>query len=201
MATNLATGLRAAAAVAAVVALASCAAEAPVRRSAEYLDEATGATVTRASQPLVLYSEDPARAANARDYIYAAPLSVNQSGRHAWWLWLALWSSIDRGATDGELAQGELDGIQLLVDGEPMELDLAAGVASVPGIGRVPYEAPVATAKVILVPLTESQVARIGRAQAVELRVRRAGEGTQAWQPWSGDGGSLKAFAAVAATG
>jgi len=72
--------------VAAVAALlASCGTGAPNRRAADYLDGTTGATISRVDQLFILFSDDPARAANARDYLSAAPLAVNQGGRRSWW--------------------------------------------------------------------------------------------------------------------
>ena len=185
-------------AVVAAVLLASCGTVAPNRRAAEYLDESTGATITRVEEPLILFSDDPAHAANARDYIQAAPLAVNQAGKHSWWLWLGLWSTIDRGASPGGVQRADVAGILLLVDGEPMELDIGARAESIPGLGRLPYATPVATARNILLPLTASQVTRLSRASSVAIRTEMTGGGTLLWQPWTRSG-SWQNFAELAA--
>ncbi len=158
-----------AAAVAAAL-VASCGTAEPGRRAGEYLDDATGATLTRVEQPFLLFSDDPARAANARDYLSAAPLAVNQSGRRSWWLWLGLWSTIDRGVSVGDPQLADVTAIQLIVDGEPMELDLGARVDRIPGVTTVPYAAPVATARSFILPLTGSQVTRLGRGTSILIR-------------------------------
>lgn len=176
-----------AAAVAAAL-VASCGTADPVRRPGEYLDDATGATITRVEQPFVLFSDDPARAANARDYISAAPLAVNQSGRRSWWLWLGLWSTIDRGVSVGDARLADVAAIQLIVDGEPMELDLGGRVDRIPGVTTIPYAAPVATARPFILPLTGSQVTRLGRGTSILIRTELAGGAALLWEPWIGSG-------------
>lgn len=186
-----------AAAVAAAL-VASCGTAEPGRRAGEYLDDATGATLTRVEQPFLLFSDDPARAANARDYLSAAPLAVNQSGRRSWWLWLGLWSTIDRGVSVGDPQLADVTAIQLIVDGEPMELDLGARVDRIPGVTTVPYAAPVATARSFILPLTGSQVTRLGRGTSILIRTELTGGAALLWEPWIGSG-NWTGFAELAA--
>lgn len=169
---------------AAAVLAVSCATDAPNRRTAEYLDEATGATITRVSEPFLLASDDPARAANARDYIHAAPLAVNQGGRRSYWLWLGVWSTIDRGASAGEAQPADITAIQLIVDGEPMDLDMGARVERIPGVTRLPYAAPVDTARAVVLPLTASQVSRLGRGSRILIHTAMSSDPSLLWQPW-----------------
>lgn len=183
----------------ATVLVVSCGTSASIERSASYLDDSTGATVTRVERPFTLFSDDPGRAANARDYMDAAPLAVNQSGKRSWWLWLGLWSTIDRGVSVGEAQLADLVGIQLLVDGEPMELDMAAVADRVPGVTSLPYRAPVATARTLVFPLTASQVTRLGNGTNILVRTELAGGAALLWQPWVG-GTSWNPFADIAAT-
>ena len=168
--------------------LASCGTDAPGRRATSYLDEKTGATITHVEKPLVLFSDDPARAANARDYIYAAPLSVNQSGKRSWWLWLGLWSTLDRGAAVGDDQRPDIVAIQLLVDGEPMELDIGTRADSIQGVGHLPYTTPVATARNILLPLTGSQATRLSRGARIAIHTEMTSGAALLWQPWIGTG-------------
>ena len=162
--------------------LASCGTGAPGRRATGYLDEKTGTTITYVEQPISLFSDDPARAANARDYIYAAPLSVNQAGKRSWWLWLGLWSTIDRGAAAGDDQRPDIAAIQLLVDGEPMELDIGTRADSIPGLGRLPYTTPVATARNILLPLTGSQVTRLSRGASIVIHTEMTSGAALLWR-------------------
>lgn len=189
---------RMSAAVLAAVLLASCGSGAPNRRAAEYLDESTSATITRAESPIVLYSEDPARAANARDYLYLAPLVVNQSGRRTCWLWLGAWSTIDRGAAGGDAQRAVIADVTLIVDGEPMELAMAERNGQIPGIGQLPYATPVATATDIILPLTGSQLERLSHAGGILVYTRMADGETLQWRPWLRNGAPT-AFADLAA--
>lgn len=183
------SGAQAAAAVViAAVLVASCGTAAPARRATEYLDDSTSATITRVDQPFLFFSDDPARAANARDYLNAAPLAVNQAGKRSWWLWLGLWSTIDRGITVGDARLGDIQGVQLIIDGEPMDLDMGGRVERIPGVTRPPYEAPVPTARNLVVPLTGSQVARLSRGTSVVLRTEMTSGPALLWQPWTGSG-------------
>lgn len=181
--------------------LASCAGGAPDRPTSEYIEESTGATITRVAGPMVLFSDDPAFAANARDYLYAAPLAVNQSGQRSWWLWLGLWSTIDRAVSIGEIAPEDIVGFLLLADGEPMELDAGARVAAIPGVPRLPYATPVATARNFFLPLTRSQAARLGNARELAIRTESAHRATRTWQRWGGDESALRDFAEATGAG
>ena len=179
------------------MALASCGTVETGPRATEYLDEATGATITRVEAPFTFYSDDPSRAANARDYLDAAPLAVNQAGRYSWWLWLGVWSTIDRGASGGDAQLADIAAIQLIIDGEPMELDMHARTDRIPDGGPLPYTATV-PARNILLPLTGSQVARLGRAASISMRTEMADGEVRHWQSWVRRG-SWTGFAELAA--
>jgi hypothetical protein len=93
--------------------------------------------------------------------------------------------------------------IILVVDGEPMELDLGTRVDAIPGVARLPYEAPVATARTILLPLSRTQVSRLSRAASISMRTGMVGGGALDWQAWPVSGsaagaGSWAEFAALA---
>lgn len=169
--------------------LAACGSGTPGQRPAEYLDAATSATITRASSPITLYSEDPARAANARDYLGLAPLVVNRSGARSAWLWLGPWSTIDRGVTRGDAQRMDFAEVTLLVDGEPMELDMSRRSSDVAGVGELPYATPVGTGTYIVLPLTGSQLARLSRAVNLRLHTTTAGGERSLWQPWARSNG------------
>lgn len=171
--------LRAAGALVLALVVAGCAGQRPV----EYLDARTGATVTGSGAPLVLFAEDPARAAHARDWLHLATVAVNQSGRLTHWVWLAQWSSIDR-AIIGDPEVPRISTVQLLLDDEPMELDFASAVDALPGASEIPYAPPVPTARIRLVPLTASQAARIARARQVAVRSEMTTGPAVLWELW-----------------
>jgi hypothetical protein len=146
----------------------------------------------------VLASDDPARAANSRDYVYAAPFAVSQAGKRSWWLWLGVWSTIDRGVSPGgEPSQPDISAVVLLVDGEPMELDMGARAESIPGLAQMPYAAPVSTARNILLPLSRSQVNRLAGAASIDVRTEMGDSGALLFQAWA-ENGSWQDFAQLA---
>ena len=179
------------------MALVSCTTVESVPRATEYLDEASGATITRVETPFRFYSDDPSRAANARDYLDAAPLALNRSGKYSWWLWLGVWSTIDRGVSGGDAQLADIAAIQLIVDGEPMDLDMQARTDRIPGGEPLPYAATV-PASATLLPLTGSQVARLGRAASISIRTEMADGEARHWQSWV-RGGSWTNFAELVA--
>ncbi len=97
----------------------------PVGVPSDYLDDATGATITRVDQPFVLFSDDPARAANARDYI-SRGAAGGQPVRQALLVAVArpLEQHRPRRVRRGRPAGRTSRRVQLIVDGEPMELDM-----------------------------------------------------------------------------
>ena len=68
----------------------------PPMTHAEYQDEATGVTGSMMMKPMTFYSEDPRLATNARDFASLGALEVNRVGERSYYLWLGLWSTIDR---------------------------------------------------------------------------------------------------------
>jgi len=85
--------LAACATVALCVVLAACS-FAPARPP-EYLDPDTAASVTTVTTPIVFARAHQDVAANARQYVTAAAVSVNRSGHYEYVLLVYLWSTVD----------------------------------------------------------------------------------------------------------
>jgi hypothetical protein len=64
----------------------------------QYLDPVTAATVRTVAEPLVYAHEEPAIAANARDYLSLGAIEVNSMGTRRHFLAAVSWSTIDRHA-------------------------------------------------------------------------------------------------------
>jgi len=79
-----------------------------------------------------------------------------------------------------------------------MELDVGARLERIPGVTRLPYAAPVDTARTFILPLTGSQVTRLGRGTSILIRTELAGGAALLWQPWIGSG-NWTGFADLAA--
>jgi hypothetical protein len=65
----------------------------------EYLDEKTAVTLTVADKPLVFAHERPELAAHSREYVTLAAAAVNHSGAVDYYLFVYLWSTVDKRAS------------------------------------------------------------------------------------------------------
>jgi len=162
----------------ALVAIAACSSS--PQHLAGKLDPLTGVTVTRAKSPLVLYRENSARAAYARDFVYVGPLTVNRMGSYNHYLWLGIWSSI----TNQQLSD-QRDGFESIVifaDGEPLRLELEGWTLSSIGVSRPVYDKPTATAADAYYPVTMDQIRVI--AEARDIRLLTGGPRAASYEPW-----------------
>ncbi len=180
--------------------LAGCAA--PRGRSAEmrdYLEEATGTSVTHVTTPAAFMHGEPGLASRGRDYVYLAPLAVSRGGEHSSWLWLGVWSTVDRQARDDTAAPLVLGSLQIVADDEPMDLEVQAVESRPAGLGRIPYETPVAPAQELMAQVTRTQLQRLGRASALALVDRPPDGVARRWRADDGAIAMLKLFAEEAA--
>jgi len=153
------------------VALAACSSSAPL--TMQSLDTGTGATVMRATVPLILYSDNSAYAAHARDFVYLGPVEVNRMGTSSHYLWLGIWSTI----RDEERLSPDRNGFEsviLFVDGEPFPLEFAGSTLDAIGVSQPVYVKPVASADDAYYHVTLNQVRRLAAADSIDLRVGAA---------------------------
>jgi hypothetical protein len=174
----------------ALLLLSGCSASLPV--ISEKLDPATGATVTHGRTPLVLYSDNSAKAAYARDFVYIGPLAVNRMGEHHYFLWLGIWSSMD---DQGMSEQRDgFDTVVIYADGEPLSLNIEGWTLSSIGVSEPIYNRPTATAADAYYPVTMDQIRLI--AAATDVRLRTAGPRARSYEPWDSQ---AQAFAGMQA--
>lgn len=176
----------------AVLVLGGCAATSQQDNTHEYLDQSTGITVTALAHPIIFFHEQPAVAANARDYLYVGPVEMNQMGKRAYYLWFGQWSSIDR-ALAGEKNDIEIKEIVLLLDGMPMELNDTLAPYDKSRIIKPPYRTPVTSLRDSYIRVSRDQLNKIGTADHVSVRIGQ-GNNADTYQLWSGN---LKAFGAI----
>jgi len=144
------------------------------------MDPLTGVTVTRSPAPLVLYRDNSARAAYARDFVYVAPLSVNRMGNYNHYLWLGIWSSMS-----SQQLTDQRDGFESIVifaDGEPLRLELEGWTLSSIGVSRPVYNKPTATAADAYYPVTLDQIRLIAEARDIQLHT--GGPRAASYEPW-----------------
>ena len=118
----------------------------------EFLDAGTAATVTYAGAAAAAVPGSTPLAAHARDYLSLGALRVNQSGERRYWLWVGAWSTLDRGVRVAPEPEAALESLQLLLDGEPLEIEVQSLTKQVPGITELPYATPVAAHDTWILP-------------------------------------------------
>ena len=162
----------------AALAMAACATtERPVK---DGLDLLTGVTVTYSNTPLVVYRENPSRAAHARNYVSLGPIEVNKSGAYKYYLWLGIWSTLQ---TDNRIEQQDgFESIVLIADGEPLLLDIAGWTPEAIETSAPVYPKPVASSLDAYYRVTADQIRVI--AEASDLLLRTTGPSPREFGLW-----------------
>lgn len=146
----------------------------------ETLDMTTGVTITTSRTPIVLYRDTPARAAYARQLLHLGPIEVNRSGDYRYFLWLGIWTT-DQAPGLADERDG-FESIVLLVDGEPLNLELAGWTPSAIGASAPVYVKPVASAADAYYAVTLDQIRFL--AAAADLRLRTTGAAPSEYLTW-----------------
>ena len=158
--------------------LASCSATGPLVE--ESFDPGNGATVLRATKPLVLYRDNSAYAAFARDFVYLGPVEVNSMGSYDYYLWLGVWSTMrDNRLTD---VRDGFETVVLLADGQPIPLEFSGWTLDTIGVTQPVYVKPVAGAADAYYRVTIDQIRLIAAAREIDLRV--GGAGVRSYGMW-----------------
>lgn len=171
--------------------LVSCSSGGPLVE--QQLDGVTGVTVTRSTAPMVLYRDNSAYAAHARDYVYLGPVEVNRMGTNSYFLWLGIWSTMR-----DEVRSAERDGFEsviLYADGEPLPLELAGWTLDAIGVSEPVYAKPVASAADAYYQVTIDQIRLIAESGEIRLRVGTAQPKSYAlWDKQGSANASMRAF-------
>jgi hypothetical protein len=138
----------------------------------EKLDMGTGVTVTHATAPIVLYRDNSAYAAHARDYVYLGPVQINRMGDYSYFLWLGIWSTISD--ADRSYERDGFESITLFADGEPLQLELVGWTLESIGVSEPVYVKPVASAADAYYRVTIDQIRLIANAREIELHAGTA---------------------------
>ena len=126
--------------IVAILTLVGCASSPAVN---EKLDPNTGVTITYSGTPLVLYRDDPSRAAFARNYVHVGPIQVNRSGSYRYYLWLGIWNTMQ--VADISEHRDGFESIIIFADGEPLTLELAGWTPESIGASEATYIKPLAS--------------------------------------------------------
>ncbi len=133
----------------------------------ERLDLGTGVTVTHATAPIMLYRDNSAYAAHARDYVYLGPVEINRMGEYSYYLWFGIWSTISD--ADRSYRRDGFESITVYVDGEPLQLELVGWTLESIGVSEPVYIKPVASAADAYYRVTIDQIRLIANARDIEV--------------------------------
>lgn len=146
----------------------------------EHLDPGTGATITRASTPFVMYRDMSARSAFGREYVYVGPVQVNNMGERRHYLWLGIWGTSDAAHRGDTMANFE--SIVIYADGEPLSLEVKGWTPGSIGASDSVYVQPVASALGGYYRVTIDQLRLI--AESHDLEIRAGTLQPQRFFPW-----------------
>jgi len=156
--------------VLAMLGLTACATStAPV---SEVLDPLTAVTATYSNSPLIVYRDNHSRAAFSKNYVSIGPLEINKSGTYNYYLWLGIWSTLQ--TNDPTEQQDGFESVVLLVDGEPLLLDLVGWTPASIGTSEPVYPKPFATSLDAYYRITADQVRLIANSSDIVLRTTGA---------------------------
>jgi hypothetical protein len=173
-----------------VLLISACSSSTPL--IADQLDPVTGVTVTRSTVPLVLYRDNSAQAAYARDFVYVGPLQINRMGEYSHFLWLGIWSSL--AGQDVSNQRDGFDSIVIFADGEPLRLELQGWTLASIGVSETIYDKPTASAADAYYAVTMDQIRVI--AQARDIRLRSGETRAESYEPWDSQTRALSAMRA-----
>ena len=156
----------------------------------EKLDPVTSATVMFSPTPLIMYRDDPAHAAHARNFVSIGPLEVNRSGQYQYFLWLGIWNT-NHSASIDDHREG-FDSILIFVDGEPLQLDVGGWTPEAIGASEPVYPKPVASAIDAYYPVTADQIRLIARSSSIELRT--TGFSPRTFEAWDEQTAARESF-------
>jgi hypothetical protein len=134
----------------------------------ERMDSETGATITRASAPFVMYRDMSAKSAFGREYVYVGPVQVNNMGERRHYLWLGIWGTSDSADRSDTMANFET--IVFYADGEPLNLEVTGWTPGVIGASDSVYVQPVASALGGYYRVTTDQLRLIAASRDLEIR-------------------------------
>lgn len=171
--------------------LAACSTSGPLVE--QKLDAVTGVTVTRSTSPTVLYRDNSAYAAHARDYVYMGAVEINRMGANSYYLWLGIWSTMQDDKRSAE--RDGFDTVIIYADGEPLPLELAGWTLDAIGVSEPVYVKPVASAADAYYRVTVDQIRLIAESSDIQLRVGTTRPKSYAlWDKQGSANASIRAF-------
>jgi hypothetical protein len=155
--------------------LAGCAADGPLESALD----AKGRTEVRATSILTLARPTPRYSEAARDYLYLAPVEVNEMGARRQYLWLGFATTVDHAWLWAE--RSEPTTLVLVFDGVPVALPLSAWDVLPAGFGT-----PAPTYEARRARVTLDELGRLTTAGAVEVHLVAPDGTRESFSLWRG---------------
>lgn len=135
----------------------------------EYLDEATGATISAVDRPLVFARDRSERAANQRDYVTLVAATVNRGGARTYVLIAYIWSTLDP-----RYEPAHIDPESLIIVGDDRRIRLNANGKSSADLGVARgIDAPQGrAAKPLAFPTDPDTLRFIAAARTLEVQAK-----------------------------
>jgi hypothetical protein len=156
--------------------LAGCASEAPLESSLD----SQGRTEVRATSVLTLARPTPRFSEAARDYLYLAPVEVNEMGLRRHYLWLGLATTVDRAWLWAESSEPAT--LVLVLDDVPIALPLAPWDAAAPG-----FTTAAPTYSTLRAQVTLDELERLATASAIRIELVSTTGAREPFALWRGE--------------
>ncbi len=165
----------------------------------QFLDDASGVTISRARTPLAFAHGERRYSVSGRDYLYLGPVETDRQGVHEYYLWVGTGTTLDRGYLAPTTAAPRT--LYLRLRGEWMELELHPWAERVPERAAAhPYRTPVAMRSELAARVTRDQLELMTQEPLASVRVVDADGRAADYERWD-RGPAWPGFAAAAADG
>lgn len=173
-----ATSSRRGAIAVATLLLAGCATSDPMN---SWFDSDTALTCASLREPLVVARSVNRVSVAGRDYAYLGPIDINRMGRHDYYLWIGMASTVDWAVLDETRPQAAT--LVLVVDGVPMDFPLAPWH---PGLDALPYPLKAPVYDTFVARASLDQLERIAAANSVTVQFALDDGRGSSYELWSG---------------
>jgi hypothetical protein len=136
----------------------------------ERLDRDSGLTIVTDPEWLVFARTEGRYSRSARDYVYLAPMEINERGARQYYLWVGIASTIDRPFLEASIMTP--DTLFLELAGAPVEFELKPWDEALPPLSAFEaYDAPVTPTIVLVARITVDQLLLLAGQELPGIRV------------------------------
>jgi len=162
----------------------------------QFLDKTTAVTVTRMTDPMVFFREQAGLAANVRDYVHVGPVEVNSMGERQYYLWMGVWSTIDRGAAGQDPLRDTYRKVVITANDRPMEFEIYSEDPDALGTSESLYPRPGPGARNVFSRVTVEELRTMHEADYLYVSLGDSDSETDLYRVWKYDAESLANFIA-----